>query len=123
MRRRPDGALEHEVLQVLWASDRPLLPREINERMAAGHAYTSVATILTRLHTKGLVERTPAGRAFAYRAVMDESDLAARRIAQVLETASDRPQVLSRFIGGLTAREARLVSAMLEEAKNRRAAK
>jgi predicted transcriptional regulator len=120
MRRRPDGVLENEVLQVLWSAERPLQPREINERMASGHAYTSVATILTRLHNKGLVDRTPVGRAFAYHAVVDESDLVARRIAQVLETASDRPQVLSRFIGGLSPREAKLVRSMLEDVKHRR---
>ena len=60
MTRRPDGALETDVLRVLWAADGPLLPGEINERLDAGYAYTSVATILTRLQAKGLVVRTPA---------------------------------------------------------------
>ena len=66
MTRRPDGAFENDVLRVLWAADGPLLPGEINERLDVGYAYTSVATILTRLQAKGWVVRTPAGRAFAY---------------------------------------------------------
>jgi predicted transcriptional regulator len=121
MTRRPDGALEHDVLRVLWAADRPLQPGEINERLGAGHAYTSVATVLTRLHTKGLVQRSPVGRAYAYRAVFDEPDLAARRIAEVLESSSDRSKVLSRFIGGLSPREAKAVRAMLDDATTREA--
>jgi predicted transcriptional regulator len=114
MARRPDGALETDVLRILWSADRPLLPAEINDRLDAGYAYTSVATILTRLQKKGLVVRSPAGRAFVYEASVDEPDLAARRISELLDSSSDRVQVLSRFIGGLSAREARAVKALLE---------
>lgn len=113
MTRRPDGAFENDVLRVLWAAERPLLPGEINERLDAGYAYTSVATILTRLQAKGLVVRSPAGRAFTYEAAVDEPDLAVRRISELLDSTSDRSQVLSRFIGGLPAREAKSIFALL----------
>ena len=116
MTRRPDGALETDVLKVLWAADGPLPPAEINERLDAGYAYTSIATILTRLQAKGLVERSPSGRAFAYRATVDESELAVRRISELLDSSSDRAQVLSRFIGGLPAREAKAIRALLDAA-------
>lgn len=114
MTRRPDGALEHDVLEVLWAADGPLLPAEINERLDAGYAYTSIATILTRLQAKGLVTRTPAGRAFAYQAAIDESELAVRRIGELLDSSSDRTQVLARFIDTLSARELKAVKSMLD---------
>ena len=58
--------------------------------------------------------RTPAGRAFAYEAAVDEPDLAVRRISELLDSSSDRAQVLSRFIGGLPAREAKAIKAMLD---------
>lgn len=115
MTRRPDGALENDVLRVLWATERPMSPGEINERLDAGYAYTSIATILSRLHGKGLVERSPAGRGFAYRAAVDEPDLAARRIVELLDTASDRAKVLSRFIGALSDREASAIRRLLDE--------
>ncbi len=118
MTRRPDGALENDVLRVLWAADGPLLPGEINECLDAGYAYTSVATILTRLQAKGLVVRAPAGRAFAYAPAVDEPELAVRRIGELLDSSSDRAQVLSRFIGGLPAREARAIQAMLDKANS-----
>ncbi|MGE0138341.1 MAG: BlaI/MecI/CopY family transcriptional regulator [Ilumatobacteraceae bacterium] len=114
MTRRPDGALEHDVLEVLWAADGPLLPAEINERLDAGYAYTSIATILTRLQAKGLVTRTPAGRAFAYQAAVDESELAVRRIGELLDSSSDRTQVLAKFIDTLSARELKAVKSMLD---------
>lgn len=115
MTRRPDGALENDVLRVLWAARAPLLPGEINDRLDAGYAYTSVATILSRLLAKGLVVRTPVGRAFAYEPAVDEPDLAVRRISELLDSSSDRAQVLSRFIGGLSAREAKAIRALLDE--------
>ncbi len=115
MTRRPDGALENDVLRILWDSDEALLPGQINDRLDAGYAYTSVATILTRLQAKGLVTRTPAGRAYAYCAVVDEPDLAVRRIGELLDSTSDRAQVLSRFIGGLPAREAKAIRALLDQ--------
>ena len=115
MTKRPDGALEQDVLRVLWAAAQPLLPGELNERLDGGYAYTSVATILTRLQAKGLVTRTPVGRAFAYRAVVDEPDLAARRIDALLASSSDRAQVLSRFISALSVKEAKAVRALLDD--------
>lgn len=114
MARRPDGSLEHDVLSVLWASDAPLLPAEVNARLGLGHAYTSVATVLTRLHAKGLVDREPAGRAFVYSAAVPESELAARRICDVLAGSSDQSAVLARFVGGLSKKEARLLRELLD---------
>ncbi len=117
MARRPDGALEHDVLRILWEAEEPMLPGEINERLAGDYAYTSVATILTRLQAKGLVTRTPAGRAYAYRAAVDEPDLTVRRISELLDSASDRSMVLSRFIGALPAREAKAIRALLDKSE------
>ena len=36
MARRPDGALEHDVMRVLWEADQALQPAEVNDRL--GHA-------------------------------------------------------------------------------------
>lgn len=115
MTRRPDGTLEHDVLAVLWASDRPLLPGEVNERLGQGHAYTSIATVLSRLQAKGLVQRQAVGRAFTYTAAIDQSDLAVRRIDEVLAATPNRSQVLARFVGQLSPRDARLLRKLLQQ--------
>ena len=115
MAKRPDGALEHDIMAVLWAADCPLQPGDIKDRLDTGLAYTSVATVLGRLHTKGLVERTESGRAFAYRAAIDESQLAVRRIGEVLASAPDKAQVLAGFLGTLTKKDIKALRAMLGE--------
>ncbi len=113
MAKRPDGALEHEIMTVLWAATEPLPPGEIKERLAAELAYTSVATVLGRLQGKGLVRRIESGRAFVYEACMDESQLAVRRIGEVLSAASDKGQVLAGFIGSLSRKDIKALRAML----------
>jgi predicted transcriptional regulator len=114
MTRRPDGALEKSILEVLWRSDRPLQPGEVNDQLDTGLAYTSVATVLTRLHRKGLVAREAHGRAFAYSPAVDESELAAQRIGDLLALASDRSKVLANFVDSLSARDAKLLRSLLE---------
>ncbi|MEK7424112.1 MAG: BlaI/MecI/CopY family transcriptional regulator [Actinomycetota bacterium] len=114
MTKRPDGALEHEIMTVLWHADRPLQPGEVKPLLQAHLAYTSVATVLGRLHTKGLVERVEAGRAFAYRASIDESQLAVRRISDVLSSTSDKRKVLAGFVGSLSKKDAKALRTMLE---------
>ncbi len=113
MTKRPDGALEHDILAVLWAADRPLLPAEVKDGLAAPLAYTSVATVLGRLHFKGLVTRTEVGRAFAYTASFDEVQLAARRMDDVLARVTDREAVLAGFVSGLSAKEAKSLRSIL----------
>ena len=113
MAKRPDGALEHEIMMVLWAADEPLLPGEIKERLTIQLAYTSVATVLGRLQIKGLVRRIESGRAFAYQASVDESQLAVRRIGEVLSAASDKGQVLAGFVGSLSKKDIKSLRAML----------
>ncbi len=116
MTKRPDGALEHEILAVLWRSARPLPPSAVKDQLGGKLAYTSVATVLGRLHAKGLVTRREVGRAFAYEAAVAESELAARRIGDVLSAASDRSAVLAGFVGTLSKRDAKALRAMLDEA-------
>ena len=115
MTKRPDGALERDILAVLWAAEKPLQPREIKERLEVELAYTSVATVLGRLHAKGLVSRHEAGRAFVYEAVVDESQLAVRRIGELYSAASDKRQVLAGFLGSLSKNDMAAVRALLGE--------
>ena len=115
MAKRPDGALEHDIMAVLWTAEKPLQPGEIKSRLSTELAYTSVATVLGRLHMKVLVRRAEAGRAFAYEACIDESQLAVRRIGEVLSSASDKGQVLAGFVGSLSKKDIKALRAMLGE--------
>lgn len=110
------GALEAEVLDVLWHSDRPVTPADVRAAMGTDLAYTTVMTILVRLWDKGLAERTKQGRAYAYAAVVSEADLAAGRMRAALTATSDRAATMSRFVDGLNKREVAALRALLGEA-------
>lgn len=116
MAKRPDGALEHGIMSVLWLAGRPLSPNEIRDRLDLDLAYTTVTTVLGRLQVKGLVVRSAGdGRAYRYRPAVDESQLAARRISEVLGGASDRERVLAGFVGGLSKKDASALRRLLGE--------
>jgi predicted transcriptional regulator len=90
------------VLATLWSAHAALTAGEVQERLASALAYSTVVTILSRLHAKGTLEREQHGRAYAYRPVADEPGLAARRMRQVLDAESNRQQVLARFVSDLS---------------------
>src|ERR1700727_1642110 len=68
--RRPAGALEADVMAVLAEAGRPLSAGDVRQRLAGRHraelSYSTVVTIVSRLHAKGLLARERTGRAFAY---------------------------------------------------------
>lgn len=102
MGRRPDGALERDVMEVLWRADGPQTPAEVRRQLDVDLAYTTVMTILGRLHQKGRANRTERGRAFAYMAAVSESELAAEQMNAVLSTAADREGALGGFVGSMS---------------------
>lgn len=112
--RRPTGSLEAEVLAALWASEDRATPGEVHGAMGEGLAYTTVMTILTRLWKKGLVERERRGRAYAYRPIVSEAELAAQRMRTQLDGVGDREAVLSTFVGKLGKRDAQALRRILE---------
>ena len=114
--RRAAGELEATVLAVLQGAGSPLSPGEVRERIGGTLAYTTVVTILSRLHAKGVLERTKAGRAYLYSPVADEPGLAARRMTRVLDGEADREAVLARFVSALSDSDEELLRRMLGDA-------
>jgi predicted transcriptional regulator len=114
--RRAAGELEAAVLAVLLDAGSALSPAEVRERIGGSLAYTTVVTILSRLHAKGVLERHKAGRSFLYAPVADQPGLAARRMARVLDGEADREAVLARFVSVLSDRDEELLRRMLGEA-------
>jgi len=113
--RRAAGELEAAVLGVLQAAGSSLSPGEVRDQLGGGLAYTTVVTILSRLHGKGVLNRRKAGRAFLYAPVADEPGLAARRMTQMLDAEPDREAVLARFVSGLSGTDEELLRRMLGE--------
>jgi predicted transcriptional regulator len=119
--RRAAGTLEAEVLGILRAARGPLSPGEVREQITVGQehelSYSTIVTIMSRLHDKGLLARQRSGRGFAYTA-LDEASIAASRMRLALGSQADHDAVLSRFVSGLSGRDARLLQTLLAEASD-----
>jgi predicted transcriptional regulator len=117
--RRAAGELENSVLAVLLAADGPLSPGEVRDRLGGDEggalAYTTVVTILSRLHDKGVLTRRRHGRAFRYAPVADGAGLAARRLSALLDREPDRDAVLTRFVADLSDRDEELLRRLLAD--------
>ncbi|MGW8380627.1 BlaI/MecI/CopY family transcriptional regulator [Streptomyces sp. ODS28] len=113
--RRPAGELEAGVMAALWAAGIPQTPGQVQRGLAADLARTTVTTILSRLHDKGLVERARQGRGYAYFPVQDPPGLTARRMHSTLDTdtESDRGTVLARFVDQLSDEDERVLRELL----------
>ncbi|MFF5533744.1 BlaI/MecI/CopY family transcriptional regulator [Streptomyces cinerochromogenes] len=115
--RRPAGELEASVMAVLWAADAPRTPGQVQQSLGVDLARTTVTTILTRLHEKGVVDRQRQGRGYAYapaRDVQDAHGLTARRMHSELDRDSDRETVLARFVAQLSPDDERVLRDLLE---------
>lgn len=112
-RARGRGELEVAVLDVLHRSDEAMTAAEVQRVLGDDLAYTTVLTILARLHEKGTLQRERRGRAYAYHPVSDEAGLAARRMRRVLDERVDRDTVLARFVDDLSAADEEILRRLL----------
>jgi len=73
------GPLERRVMAQLWARGAQTVGQvlaALNARADRPLAYTTVMTVLVRLHEKGFVIREKHGRRFRYAAAVDEASVA-----------------------------------------------
>ena len=72
----PGGELEYSVLSSLFQLKKATA-REVHTQLGepGALAYTTIATILDRLHDKGLVSRERVGRAFLYQPKVSREEL------------------------------------------------
>jgi len=107
------GALEHQVMECLWADPEPLTAAQVRDRLADGElALTTVHTLLTRLAQKGFVAHDDA-RPRRFRATASQADHVVAVLQEVLGQAEDRDAVLARFVGSVTPGEASLLRRLL----------
>lgn len=113
------GPLEAACMRALWRR-APATVAEVLERINTRHdpplAYTTVMTVLSRLHEKGHVTRERQGRGYAYTPVFSEDELvdalSRREVDQLVDRYGD--VALAHFAE--TLRQAN--PALLNEASN-----
>ncbi|MFF8309460.1 BlaI/MecI/CopY family transcriptional regulator [Streptomyces lydicus] len=115
-RRRGQGQLEAQVLAALHHSPGPATAAWVQQRLGGDLAYTTVMTILSRLHTKQAVTRERSGRSYVWTPAADEAGLAALRMRRVLDGEPDRDAVLTSFVSALSAHDEQLLRTLLDRA-------
>lgn len=113
--RRGYGDLAQAILDLVSKAGSPVTPAQVRDALDGDLAYTTVMTVMARLHGRGLLSRQRAGRAFAYTAVGDPAQVTARRMHRLLDVEGDRAGVLARFVDGLNPDDERLLRALLDQ--------
>lgn len=82
---------ELEILKALWERTEPASVREILEEMNRQHdpprAYTSVMSLMNVMTDKGLLRRSPRGRAFVYEPALPRDQTLRSMLGETLERA------------------------------------
>lgn len=102
------GELEASALEVLWAAPGPMPVREVASKLKRrpALAYTTVLTVLDRLHDKGFVSREKDGRAFLYRPRIAREALMGERAAHALGSrGAPQNAVLMAFLDSVESRD------------------
>jgi BlaI family penicillinase repressor len=95
------GGLQLEIMRVLWKEGEASVAR-VHEALHAsgGRALTTIATMLTKMEKKGVVEHRSEGRQFLYRATVSESEVQRSMVADLAERlfAGDLAALVSHLI-------------------------
>ena len=95
-------------MRIVWELDGGTVD-DVRARQRADRrpAYTTVQTVMNRLHDRGLLKRERRGKAFFYRARYAESELLARSIGERLAGVSSgvRKEALLTLVDELQPQE------------------
>lgn len=92
MPREPDtddialSELQLDVMRVLWRGEASVADVAAALVTSRGLAHTTIATVLTRLAKRGLVEANRDGRQLIYRALVDESQVRRSMVGDLIQS-------------------------------------
>ena len=96
------GALQAAALDALWNSEQWLSVRDVRARLGRRRppAYTTILTVMTRLHDQGVLVREKRGRAFFYTPRVSREQWLGERAARELASGVGPPNqaVLVAFL-------------------------
>ncbi len=105
---RQFGELEAAIMEQLWCEPGPVSVRHILEAIRPQRqlAYTTVMTVMDKLHRKGWLTRERDGMAYMYTTAASREDYSAGLMAGALDTSTDRTATLVHFFTQLDPEEA-----------------
>ncbi|MFG1702614.1 BlaI/MecI/CopY family transcriptional regulator [Nonomuraea sp. M3C6] len=110
------GELESTIMDRMWAIKQPASVRDVLEHLLKDRhlAYTTVMTVMDKLHTKGLLRRKPVGRAYVYEAVSSKEAYTADVMRESLANSGNQAATLVHFLERLTPDEATALESALQ---------
>ena len=78
--------LQLDVMRVLWRGEASVADVAAALVTSRGLAHTTIATVLTRLGKRGLVDARRDGRQLVYRALVDESQVRRSMVGDLIQT-------------------------------------
>ena len=108
------GALEREVMAVVWRAGGEINVRETCEQLASPVAYTTVMTTMDRLFKKRLLTRRKISRAFVYAATATREEMegavATELVQSLLQRHAGEPlPILSSLVDAVSDRDRALL--------------
>jgi predicted transcriptional regulator len=121
---REFGELESAIMDVVWASERAYLVREVRERLSYNRplAYTTVMTVMNILYGKGVLCREKHGRAWRYWPAESREEHDARLMAEVLRSGGNEHITMMRFVERVSDEERESLRRAVLHASGRRLA-
>jgi predicted transcriptional regulator len=115
---REFGQLERAIMDVVWEGKAPYLVREVRERLMYGRpvAYTTVMTVMTILHGKGILRREKHGRAWRYWAAEAREEHHARLMTEQLRSGGNHLMTLRAFAQRVTDEEMQSLRRAVDDA-------
>lgn len=116
------GPLERRIMEHLWRSGPSTVAETrgaLNSASRQQLAYTTIMTILVRLHEKGYLTRQPEGRHYRYAAAFDEASLPAAVGRRDLRLLIERhgAETLASIAADLTGADSELTARLRELAE------
>jgi predicted transcriptional regulator len=113
------GELEAAIMDQVWSAGRPVLVREIHDRLRPERepAYNTVLTVVEILYRKGWLAREKDGRAYRYLATSSREEYTAGLMEEAFEASTDRLATLRSFVARIDPAEAAELRALLDDAR------
>lgn len=113
-------SLERNVLEILWSRGESSV-RDVLAELGSDHAYTTILTVLQRLHAKREVRRRREGQALIYSAARPKAEVVGGRAASLLtEGGQPEDDMLVAFLDSADARQPGLLDRLEALLKTRR---
>jgi BlaI family transcriptional regulator, penicillinase repressor len=78
------GELEHEVMQIVWASES-ITSEQVRERLSRPLKESTIRTVLKRLEDKAFVTHSVRGRTYVFEATEARRHVAARAVQRIVD--------------------------------------